>query len=131
MAENQPIPDIRPLTHHERALLKWLLQHGTPEAKTYLPQLPHVTVISRCPCGCPTIDLAVNGQTAPIETTATVLADIQATSPEGIPVGILLFARQGLLDTLEIYPCSDATHFTWPQLKDLPPSLPSPEGDRK
>jgi len=123
MADHPPIPDIRPLTDHERALLEWLLQNGTPEAKTYLPQVPHVTVVSRCPCGCPSIDLAVNGQTstAPVESPATVLADIQSTSPEGIPVGLLVFARAGLLDKLEIYPYSDEISFTWPHLKDLRP----------
>jgi hypothetical protein len=123
MTDNAPIPDVRPLTHHERTLLEWLLQHGNPEAKTYLSQLPHVTVVSRCPCGCPTIDLAVNGQTASVEMPATVLADVSATSPEGIPVGLLVFARAGLLDTFEIYAYGDKTKITWPHLKDLhPPS---------
>ncbi len=119
MLDQLPIPDVRPLTEHERTLLEWLLNHGTPEAKAYLPQLPHITVVSRCPCGCPTINLAVNSQTASEETSATILADIQATSPEGIPIGILLFARAGLLDTLEIYPLADETIFTLPHLKDL------------
>ncbi len=131
MADNAPIPEIRPLTDHERALLEWLLQHSTPEAKTYLSQIPHVTVVSRCPCGCPTIDLAVNSQTAPIESPAMLLADAEATSPEGIPVGLLLFARQGLLDTLEIFAYGDETKLTWPELKDLRPVHPSPEGGRK
>jgi hypothetical protein len=127
MAHNAPIPDIRPLTDHERALLEWLLQHGTPEAKTYLPQLPHITVVSRCPCGCPTINLAVNGQisSAPIESSTRILADFSATSPEGIPIGLLVFSRADLLDTLELYSCTDESHFTLPCLADIQPNARS------
>jgi len=127
MSGTQPIPDIRPLTPHERALLAWLLEHGTPEAKTYLSQLPHVTVISRCPCGCPTINLAVNRQTstAPIESSTRILADFSATSPEGIPLGLLVFARADLLDTLELYSCSGENLFTLPSLAAIRPK-PAP-----
>ena len=115
-----PLPDIRPLTPEECGLLGWLLNHGTPEAAQYLEQLPLVSVVSRCACGCPTIDLAVSGRAAPLSSPTTILADAQGVSPEGVRVGVIVHGRQGLISELEIY--SLAGHeakFSLPRLRDL------------
>ncbi len=101
-----PITDLRPLREDERALLEWLLRHGSPSAERYLDQLDKVTVVSRCSCGCPTIDLAVDGKTAPMSAGSDILADFEARSPEGGLIGILLHVRNGLLSELEVYSIS-------------------------
>lgn len=94
----------RPLTTEERTLLEWLIVHGGRSASAYSSQLPLVTVVSRCTCGCPTIDLAVAG--GPTSGPSSVIADAEGTSPEGIPVGVLLHSREGKLSELEVYSIS-------------------------
>ena len=98
-----PISDVRPLTSDEKALLEWLLNHGTQEAPPFIEQLPAVTVVSRCGCGCPTIDLAVDGRAAPLSIPSTILADAEGVSPEGIRIGAIVHGREGLISELEIY----------------------------
>src|SRR5438477_1437737 len=53
------IPEERPLSLEERSLIRWLLEHGEPEALRFLPQLAEAQVVARCGCGCASIDLAV------------------------------------------------------------------------
>jgi hypothetical protein len=43
----QAIPEDRSLKPEERALTKWLLEHGTAEAPAFLSQLGQASVISR------------------------------------------------------------------------------------
>jgi hypothetical protein len=93
----------RALTAAERALLEWLLEHGTAQAREFLPQLERVRVVSVCTCGCPTIDFAMDGgESAPTGPHAN-LADVVGTSPEGVEVGVILHARGGELSELEVY----------------------------
>ncbi len=110
------IPEARELTSEERLLLEHLLRHGTREATAYLEQMPRVTVVSRCGCGCPTIDLAVGGQTAPPGSGSTILCDALGVSPEGVRFGIILHAREGLLSELEVYPTDGDAVFSLPPI---------------
>ena len=58
MPEFVPVPtqQDRPLTEQERSLVRWLLEHGNPDAAEFLPQLADAWVVSRCGCGCASID---------------------------------------------------------------------------
>jgi hypothetical protein len=117
-----PVADVRPLRPDERRLLGWLLEHGTPAAASYAAQLPMVTVVSHCGCGCPTIDLAVDGRAAPLSSPSDILADAVGVSPEGVRVGVILHSREGMLSELEVY--SVAGHqgtFALPRPEDLEP----------
>ena len=111
----------RALTQEELQLLNWLLEHGEPEAKKYMPQLAEVSVIGNCDCGCPTIDLAVSGKAATPGSGSTILADFQGTTPEGVYVGVLVHAREGLLSELEVYAFIDAKGFSFPKSETLEP----------
>jgi hypothetical protein len=114
------ISEKRPLSDQERSLLDWLLRHGTPEAGDYASQLPQVTVVSRCGCGCPTIDLAVAGRSAPPGSPTTILADGEGISPEGVRCGIILFARDGILSEMEFYPVDgDVYRFSLPLIDSI------------
>ena len=119
MTKCSTIPDVRVLTEDERQLLEWLLQHGTPAAAAYLHQLPSVSVVSRCSCGCPTMDLAVSGRAASLSSPTTILADACATSPEGIRVGIIVHGREGLISELEIYSLGGEERFSLPRIRDI------------
>jgi hypothetical protein len=116
------IPEERPLTEPERSLLEWSLRHGKPEAAQFFDQLPLVTVISRCGCGCPTIDLGVGGKAASIYSPSLILADfIGGTTPRGGRVGVVVHAREGLLSELEIYSLGGEGKILFPHVEDLHP----------
>jgi hypothetical protein len=97
------IEDQRELTPHERQLLDHLLHHSEFASSSYVEQLADASVVSRCSCGCPTVDLAVCGHAASLSSPTTILADGQAQTPEGVLVGVILHAREGLLSELEVY----------------------------
>ena len=64
---NFPMSDgNRQLTDHERRLVRWMLQHGGPEALEFLTQLELAEVTPwRCPCGCASINFQIRGKLAP------------------------------------------------------------------
>ena len=119
MTKPETIPDVRPLSEDERRLLEWLLHHGTPAAASYLEQLPGVSVVARCSCGCPTIDLAVSGRAASLFSPTTILADVDASSPEGVRVGIIVHGREGMISELEVYSLGGETRFSLPRIEDI------------
>src|SRR5258708_32401285 len=74
-ADTGPIPEDRPLTAQEAGLGRWLLEHGNPDAAGFLPQLADARVVSRCPCGCASIDFAIGGVVPAAGSGMHVLAD--------------------------------------------------------
>ena len=101
--DGAPIPNDRPLSAAESGLLRWLLERGSGQAAGYLGQLDRVRVAARCPCGCPTVDLAVGGVQPPSGAGMAVLADYQWQGTGGARYGVFLFARAGLLAGLEVW----------------------------
>jgi hypothetical protein len=115
----QLIPDPRPLTDWERRLLGELLRHGTRAADPYARQLPQVTVVSRCSCGCPTLDLAVAGRSASLASPSTILAAAGGVSPEGVPFEITVHGREGIISELEVYALTGDVPFTLPEIANI------------
>lgn len=113
------VPDARELSRDERALLDRLLLHGASAAKPYVEQLLRVTVASRCGCGCPTIDLAVDGRTASPGSPTLILSEAGGVSPEGISFGVILHGREGLISELEVYPVDGEGAFTLPDIEKI------------
>jgi hypothetical protein len=54
-------PENRPVTANERCLVEWLLQHGNPGSDQFLKQVESLVVVSKCSCGCPTVNFAQEG----------------------------------------------------------------------
>jgi len=86
-------------------LIRKLLEHRDfPGRDELLDQVPAVRVVGRCDCGCATVDLAIDRSPAeeavpkPIPTEAAVLDETE----EEIG-GVLLFAKDGCLNQLEVY----------------------------
>jgi hypothetical protein len=98
------IAEKRALTVEERQLVEWLIEHGIPEAKLYSPQLPGLHVVSRCSCGCPTVDFAVEGSEVSAVGPSHILADFMGKTPDGIDAGVILHGREGKISELEVYP---------------------------
>ena len=94
------------MTAEERTLCEWLIAHGTSKAAEYAPQLSRATVVgTSCRCGCPSIDLAVNGKHT--VGASEIVGDAVGESPEGVQLGVILHCREGQLSELEVYPFSD------------------------
>ena len=104
MPEFVPVPtqQDRPLTEHERSLVKWLLEHGNPDAAEFLPQLDDAWVVSRCPCGCASIGFAIGGIIPADDAGMHILSDFEWQG-DGVSSGIFVFACGGQLAGFEVW----------------------------
>ena len=119
MEDKHAIQDHRDLTSDERILLEWLIANGNDDAVAFASQLSQVKVVSRCACGCPSIDLAVGEKQERIAGPSTILADAVGYSPEGVRVDVILHAREGQLSELEFVSHDGTTEFTLPKPEAL------------
>ena len=109
------VREKRPLSSEELALLEWLIDHGRPDASKYRSQIPRLRVVSRCGCGCPSIDVAI-GSTSHKTGASHIIADGEATSAEGALVGVILHVREGEISELELYSITgQETRFSLPK----------------
>jgi hypothetical protein len=92
----------RDLTAEERKLLDWLLHHGFQGAEQFLFQVEQTRAIGRCSCGCPSVDLAVQGIGPNKAAGMQSLSDWLWPTPEGL-FGVVLFATVGRLACLEAW----------------------------
>jgi hypothetical protein len=110
----------RPITEQEGQLLKWLLEHGAPGADQFISQVDSLTVISKCRCGCPTVNFALHGKSV-LSENKHILADYLA-EVEGQDVGVILFQRDGRLSSLEVYSQAGTDKpFALPEIEALYP----------
>ena len=109
----------RSLTSAEEQLVRWMLEHGKPEAMAFLPQLERAQVTDwRCACGCASINFAVEGFPQPSGGIHS-LADFIFGGDDDLS-GIFVYEQDGVLAGLEVYGLAG----------DAPKSLPSPESLR-
>lgn len=111
----------RELTDVERKVVLWLLEHGNADASNYLPHAQRITVVGRCPCGCASIDFALDGK-RPAQTGMHIIADYYWADENNYLGDIFLYATSGQLAGLEVYSMDgicDAT--TLPELESLKP----------
>src|SRR5204862_2428696 len=67
----------------------------------YKSQIPKLRVVSRCGCGCPTVDFAIGLGCK--KGYSQIVADMEGTSPEGVRVGVIVHIRQDEISEMEIY----------------------------
>jgi hypothetical protein len=109
----------RPLTTAEKELIRWMLEHGEPDAKAFLPQLEKAQATDWCcPCGCASINLSVEGSPEPSGGMRPI-GDFVFGAGESFS-GIFVYEQGGVLAGLEVYGLAG----------DAPKSLPSPEALR-
>jgi hypothetical protein len=112
----------RPLSAREVALTTWLLEHGEPEARKFLDHVARARVVGRCPCGCASVDFAVDGQRAPAGTGLEILADYQWRGAAGELFGVFAFASGDLLAGIEVWSIDgEATPTELPATSQLTP----------
>jgi hypothetical protein len=72
-------------------LLEWPLIHGCSDASKYRSQIDSLRVVSKCGCGCPTVDFAL--QSGRKVGASDIVAEAEGKSPEGISIGVILRVR--------------------------------------
>ena len=113
---------LRPLMPEEEKLLRWALEHGSDEAKSYLPQIEGMRARSSCSCGCPSISLVVSDNAPPVDAAKDrIVADLSGRTTDGASVGLLIFQDEGKLSELEVYPYGDEGKFGLPTIESLLP----------
>ena len=112
----------RPLTGAEARLLRWMLENGGPEAKTFLPQLEGARASTRrCPCGCASFDLVIRDGLAPA-THIHPIADFFFGNEDNL-CGIFVFESDGILRGVEVYGLAGDASKYLPQPEELRPAV--------
>lgn len=111
------IPEQRPLTLQERALLQLLLSKSAPEC---VAEIERLEVVARCGCGkCPTImfhsvpEYGKGGE--------RLVADFQDGDEASGLVGIMLWERNGEISELEAWSIDGKDVSDWPSLSTVRP----------
>jgi hypothetical protein len=117
MAIQNELSYPRPLTVDEHELIEAMLGAVRSGVSRYIGQLESAKVVGGCGCGCPSIDLMVGAADAGGRPVPILLAD--AESPEGVPVGIILWARGGCLSGLEVHPWDGSVMIRLPHAETL------------
>ena len=107
----------RPLSPSEVELIEALLGGARGGGRRYLGQLERATVVGGCGCGCPSIDLDVEGCSTEVQPRPLVFAD--GESPEGFPVGIILWVRGTCLSGLEVHSWDGSQRVRLPSVDTL------------
>ena len=110
----------RPLSTTERSVLDALLAESFPGVQELRMQVEHATVVARCDCGCPTVDLTVPPEIppSPVRTPnrlAPVEGRVRPLAEEPV-ADIILFVDDGQLRRLELVSYDDPAPSEWPSL---------------
>jgi hypothetical protein len=110
----------RPLLPAERALVAGLLRHAGIPAREFLIDLDALRVLAQCECGCSSIDFVPKAEPA-----GEILVDAYGTTPQGQPVGLILWGSEHRIRRLEIYSLGNDPPFAVPSsdtISDTPPT---------
>jgi hypothetical protein len=107
----------RELSTHEHDLIEWMVEHGSAQPQRFLEHLAVARVVSRCSCGCASIDLSVPGRRLP-EGGLRIIGDFVFGDDESL-CGAFVFEREGVLAGLEVYGLAVDAPRILPQPTDL------------
>ena len=117
MARPNELHYPRPLTSDEHDLIEAMLGAVRSGVSRYIGQLELAEVVGGCGCGCPSINFTVEPNDAGHPPIPVILAD--AESPEGVAVGVILWARGGCLSGLEVHPWDGTDAIRLPHAESL------------
>lgn len=117
--EPKPIYVDRSLTDEERELTRWILEHGVPGADAFVAQLERARVKALCPCGCASIDFAIEGMPDP-PPGVHILGDFLFGDTSNF-AGVFVFEAGGILKGLEVYGLAVGAPKVLPKASDLRP----------
>jgi hypothetical protein len=112
---------MRPLSETERQVLGAMLALDFPGAPELRAQVPSTVVSGQCKCGCPSVDLVVEGDLplAAVTSRTPVEAEVDGV----IGGGLIVFVDDGRLSGLEFYSAEDSTPSQFPDLDRIRPCV--------
>lgn len=110
---------MRPLSATERQILGAMLALDFPGAPELRAQVPSTVVSRRCNCGCPSVDLVVEGDVPLAAVTSRVPVNAEVDGVLG--GGLIIFVDDGRLSGLEFYSVEDSTPSELPDLDRVRP----------
>ena len=121
--DDTPIPITpRPMSIEERSILARLLEFDFPGSEGLRAQMPFVSVVGVCPCGCVTRELKVDRAKVPpapgVSSPIPGEAEIPARGGDH-GGGIIAFAKDGYLSSLEAYSHDVEPIRSWPPMDVL------------
>jgi len=112
---------MRPLSETERGVLGVLLAMDFPGASELRAQVDSTVVAGSCACGCPTVDLVVEGDLPPARVTSRTPVTAEVDGVLG--GGLIVFVDNGRLSGLEYYSVEGHLPSDWPDLARIRPSV--------
>lgn len=93
------IPEDRPITETEAALVSWLLLNAQMGGDTAArsTSVDDLRVVSRCSCGCNSVEFVENGQGSG----AFPIASAYGTTADGVVAALIVWERKGAVSGLE------------------------------
>jgi hypothetical protein len=115
------LDQTRSLSEPEQRILSFLLATQVPGEAELRAQVPHVQVVGKCDCGCPTIDLEVpdSVRQAPVEGGRFPVEALVAPKVDEPNGEIILFLDAGRLSSLEYVSYLDNPPAEWPSFERL------------
>ncbi len=91
----------RPISDEEAATVRWLLENGCDERPLHLllASVSGLRVVSRCGCGCASVDFVPVGQQWP----HAPIAEAQGKTSRGLDCGLILWGTEHSITGLEVY----------------------------
>ncbi|MDP2233096.1 MAG: hypothetical protein Q8K89_05640 [Actinomycetota bacterium] len=96
----ESIPEDRPISAKEAALVSWLLLNAQMGCDTAgrSASVDDLRVVGRCSCGCPSVDFVENGQGSG----AFPIASAYGTTVDGVVAALVVWEREGVISGLEL-----------------------------
>ena len=94
------IPEDRPISPAEAALVSWLLLNAPMGCDTTgrTASVDDLRVVGRCSCGCPSVDFVAGGQSSG----AFPIASAYGTTADGVVAALIVWERDGVVSGLEL-----------------------------
>lgn len=110
----------RPLSEKETELVRWLLEQGRQGSDSFLPQVGRLSVVSRCGCGCASVDFSLDRIPADRKISLNPVSDWFWGESGKDLCGVFVFIREGKVSGLEVWSVDGSvTPTELPQIVDL------------
>jgi hypothetical protein len=107
----------RPVNAQEAEVIRWLLDHASvrDSADYRLKPIEQLRVVGGCSCGCTSLDFIPKEQKGKAE----IVADAVAVYLDGAQAGLILWGRDGNIESLEVYDYHPESSHRFPDISDL------------
>jgi hypothetical protein len=112
------IAEDRALSDSESALVLWLLSQGGKKSTRYLSQASQIRVVSRCACGCASLNFDVDGGGWRSPGGMDILVERRWRDGAGHLFEVFIFCKANTLAGIDVYSVDGLA---------IPRALPTPQ----